>query len=158
MLAFRGMREMNSFETEKDICSSLEKKRDLFRVYYSITKQMKETLENKESGDIDNFLHERQACVRKIERIDLSLDKAIKGDTKALPASEKLRELTDRYLTDIKEIMQKVDLADRELMALIEERRERIKEELLKMRKFRQAAQGYRKETGFSPRFLDAVR
>ena len=167
------MREINA---GKEICPFLEKKVTLFNRYLSITKRMKETLRGKEAGNPGVFISKRQDCINKIEQIDSSIEKIIK------PSADRLSQISDQvntptlpspfkgeglgggegliqsYLSSIKTIMEKVDLMDRELLVMVKEEGEGIKNELLRMRNVRQVSQGYKKEKRYSPRFLDTVK
>ena len=167
---------MKDIDAGKEICSFLKKKLALFNQYLSITKRMKETLRNKEARNPGVFISERQSCIKRIERIDVSMDKIIKASSdKPYRISDKVdtptqtlplegegegggERLINSYLAKIKGIMETIDPIDRELMVMVKEEGGVIKKELLKMRNHRQAAQGYKKEKGYSPRLLDAIR
>jgi hypothetical protein len=150
---------MKELGTEKDICSFLEKKIDLFTQYLSITKEMKEGLKDKEVRHLEKFLSQRRDCIKRIEKIDLSMEKTIRASSAELdPVSEKGRKLIDGYLSNLKSIMEAVDVVDTELMNKLKEEGEGIKRELLEMRNVRHAARGYKKEIRYSPRFLDTMR
>ena len=147
---------MQDIESNKIICSFLEKKVSLFNQYLSITERMKEALRNKEESKLEGFLSKRQGCISKIERIDLSIKKIVKAGLSNLTnISNKYKMVIDSYLSDIRNIMTTVDLMDRELMVIVKEEGESIKAELLKMRNVRQAARGYRKDFRCPARFLD---
>ncbi len=150
---------MKDTDAEKEVCSFLEKKLALFNQYLSITKRLKETLRDKEASSLEVFISERQGCIKRIERIDLSMEKIIKaGSNKLYHISDRLKGLIDSFITDIKGIMEKADLIDRELMVMVKEEGESIKTELLRMQNVRQAARGYKEEKTYSPRFLDTIR
>ena len=97
-----------------------------------------------------------QNCINKIKKIDLSLKKI--GGEKGSFSGNTCKGLMDGYLNDIKSVMEAVGPLDRDLMAMVKEEGEGIKFELLKMRKVRQAGRGYRRESGYRPRFLDTVK
>jgi len=151
---------MKNEDAEKEVCSFLEKKLALFDQYLSITKRMKEIpLRDKEASSLEVFISERQGCIKRIERIDLSMEKIIKaGSNKLYHISDRLKGLIDSFITDIKGIMEKTDLIDRELMVMVQEEGESIKTELLRMQNVRLAARGYKEEKTYSPRFLDTIR
>jgi hypothetical protein len=140
---------MKNINTGKEICSFLKKKLSVFNRYLSITKRMKQTLNDKEPGNLGGLASERQDCINKIERISLSMEKIGKGRGEGL---------IDGYLKNIRYIMETIAPIDRELMVMVREQGESIKTELLKMRNVRQAAQGYKKKGRYSPRFLDTRR
>ena len=142
---------MKNINTGKEICSFLKKKLSLFNRYLSITKRMKQTLNDKEPGNLGGLASERQDCINKIERISLSMEKIGKGRSGG-------EGLIHGYLKNIRYIMETIAPIDRELMVMVREQGESIKTELLKMRNVRQAAQGYRNEGRYSPRFLDTKR
>ena len=143
----------------EEICSFLEKKLAFFEQYLSITKKMKEDFNDKEENDIGAFLSERQNCINKIQKVDLSVAKVIKAGSDGIDhISHKLKAMMDSYLEKIKNIMDSVDLIDKELMVKVKEESNSVKRDLLKMRNVRKAARGYRPETRYSPRFLDQRR
>lgn len=143
---------MKNINTGKEICLFIEKKIALFNRYLSITKRMKQTLNNKEPGNLGGLVSERQDCIDKIEKINLSMEKIVNA------GSAKFKGLIDGYLKDIKNITETIAPIDSELMVKVREEGESIKTELLKMRNVRQASQGYRNEGRYSPRFLDTRR
>lgn len=147
---------MQDIESNKIICSFLEKKVALFNQYLSITERMKETLRNKEESKLEGFLSKRQDCISKIERIDLSIKKIVKAGLSNLAnISNKYKMVIDSYLADIRSIMTTVDLMDRELMVIINTESLGLKTGLLRFQHSKQAARGYEPKGGYSPRFLD---
>jgi len=150
---------MKNVNTGKEICSFLEKKLALFKRYLSVTKRMKESLNDKEESNLGGLVSERQDCINKIDGIGLSMEKIVKANSEKYHiASDKFRGLIEGYLKSIRNIMETIAPMDRELMVMVREEGESIKNELLKMRNVRQAAQGYKKEGLSSPRFLDMKR
>ncbi|MBW1796833.1 MAG: hypothetical protein JRJ21_00225 [Deltaproteobacteria bacterium] len=150
---------MKNVNTGKKICSVLEKKLALFKRYLSVTKRMKETLKDKEESNLEGLVSERQDCINKIDGIGLSMEKIVKANSEKYHiASDKFRGLIEGYLKDIKNIIETIAPIDRELMVMVREEGGSIKNELLKMRNVRQAAQGYKNERTYSPRFLDMKR
>jgi len=143
----------------EEICSFVEKKLALFERYLSITKKIKDTFYDKEANNIGAFLSERQNCIHKIQKIDLSVAMVIKaGSDEINHISHKLKKMIDSYVEKVKQIMDSVGLIDKELLVMVKEEGDSVKRDLLKMRNVRQAARGYRTETRYSPRFLDQRR
>ena len=150
---------MKEIDPEKEVCSFLEKKLAIFNRYLSITEKMKEVLENKEAGNPGVFISERQDCISKIEKIDSSIEQIIRASAEKLNhISDRFKGLIHSYLSSIKSIMERVDLIDRELVIMVKEEGEGIKNELLRMRNVRQVTRGYKKEKRYTPRFLDTVQ
>lgn len=164
---------MKDMDPEKEICSFLEKKRTFFDQYLSLTKEMKETFEDKKVKYFGGLLSQRQDCIRRIEKIDASIKKIINASsynrnhmsppTRPLPLQGRgkgvgQRSIIDSYLTDIKRVMETADRLERELTSLVKEEGESIKRELLEMRNVRQAAKGYKNDIEYSPRFLNTMR
>ncbi len=150
---------MKDIEAEKDMYSFLEEKLDLFNQYLSITKGMKEGLEDKEMSHLGSFLSQRQDCIKRIEKIDLSMETIIKASSaKVHHFSEKGRKLIDAYLSNLKGIMEAVEVVDFEMMEKVKEEAEGIKKGVLEMRNVRKAAKGYKNEIRHSPKFLDTTR
>lgn len=147
---------MQDIESNKIICSFLEKKVALFNQYLSITERMKETLRNKEESKLEGFLSKRQDCISKIERIDLSIKKIVKAGLSNLAnISNRYKMVIDSYIADIRSIMTTVDLMDRELMVIINTESRSLKTGLLRFQHSKQAARGYKPKVGYSSRFLD---
>ena len=150
---------MKDKDAGKEICSFLEKKLVFFKQYLSITKRMKETFKKKEPSSPEAFISERQACITKIQKIDASLEKIMGNSSDKLhDISEKCKGMIDGYLRSLKNIMETVDLIDRELIVVVRAEGENIKGELLKLQDVRQAAKGYRDRMKSTPRFLDTIR
>ena len=150
---------MKDMEAGKDICSFLEKKILFFDRYLSITERMKETFEDKEAGDLGRVLSERRDCINKIDRIDSSIKNIIEeGSNRVDHVSNKFKGVIASHLKNLKNIMESVDLMDRELIGVVKEESEGLKTELLKMRNVQQAARGYKRGITHPPRFLDKVR
>jgi len=146
-------------DLEKEICSLLEKKTAFFDQYLSITERMNEIFAHAKERDPRASISQRQACINKIQKIDASLEK-IMGDSsdKVHNISEKCKGMIDGYLRSLRNIMETVDLLDRELIAMVGVEGENIKAELLKLQDVRQAAKGYRDKIKSTPRFLDTIR
>jgi len=150
---------MQDISTGKEICIFLEKKLSLFKKYLSITENMKESLSNNERGNLGSLVSERQNCINKIDKINLSMKKITKlSSEKLYTVSDKFAWLIECYFKGIRNIMETIPPVDRELMAMVREEADSIKTELLNMRNVRQAAQGYKNERLCPPRFLDMKR
>ncbi|MBW1707312.1 MAG: hypothetical protein JRJ86_19485 [Deltaproteobacteria bacterium] len=145
---------MKNVNTGKEICSVLEKKLSLFKRYLSVTKKMEETLKDKKESNLGSLVSERQDCINKIDKINTpTLPSPLEGE--GLSEGEGL---INGYLKDIRNIMEAIAPIDREIAVMVREEGESIKTELLNMRNVRQAAQGYKNEGTYSPRFLDMKR
>ena len=108
----------------------------------------KEDFKDKEVIHLGKFLSQRRDCIKRIEKIDLPMEKTIKATsaeldhistpTQPLPLKgEGLGggpRLIDGYLSNLKSIMEAVDMVDTELMRVVKEEGEGIKRELLEMR------------------------
>jgi len=153
------MEDMKDIDLGKEICSLLEKKTVFFDQYLSITERMKETFVHKKQRDPRASVSEREACINKIRKIDASLEKIMGNSSDKLhDISEKCKGMIDGYLRSLKNIMETVDLIDRELTVMVRAEGENIKTELLKLQDVRQAAKGYRDKIKSTPRFLDTIR
>jgi len=150
---------MKAADTGKKLCTFLERKLALFSRYLSLTERMKEALGRKEERHLGGLISKRQGVIHKIEKIDLSMKRSFRAgpDIRHL-IPEKYKGYIDGYLTTTKNIMATVEPLDRELAAAIKQDGERIKTDLLNMRKVRQAAKGYGNGIGNVARFLDTRR
>jgi len=120
---------------------------------------MKERFVHKKERDPRASISQRQTCVNKIQKIDASLEKIMGNSSDKLHnVSEKCKGMIDGYLRSLRNIMETVDLIDRELIVMVGAEGENIKTELLKLQDVRQAAKGYRDKIESTPRFLDTIR
>lgn len=139
-----------------EICVLLQEKQDYYRGYLESTERMKTCLE---TGDMVRFgknLTKRRSFIHKIEGLDKTINTLINVGIKNVqdPPGE-LKGHMNRYLQGMKEIMSTIQLMDQELIETIGEDTERLKEDLLKGRRARRAAQGYRQASLCRPRFMD---
>ncbi len=144
----------------KEYCMFLEKKLVQFKQYQFVTEKMKHILCGKEKNEnISGLITRRQTCIGAIEKINTSMKKIFKeGSTGLSGIKKQYKSLIDNYMSGIKDIMIQIDLMDRELVAIVSERRDNIKSELLEMRNMRQAARGYASNIRHHARFLDTKR
>ncbi len=144
-------------EREEEICSLLEKKLSLFQSYLSVTKRMKEAFVDEEKGTPEVFLAERQGLIDRIEEIDSSMEKVIKGG-EIQTGFGRDRETIETRLQDIKTLMESVKPMDEALIALVRGEEEQAQRSLLKMRGTRQAVSGYQRIGKSPPKFFDTLR
>ena len=121
---------------------------------------MKRTVcSNDENNELSELINRRQRCINAIEKINSSIEKImISGSIKFSSISKKYKGLVESCLSNMKDIMMQVELMDKELVAVVSERGETIKTELLNMRNMRQAARGYQANKRYPARFLDTRR
>lgn len=120
---------MRDVKIEKEMCTFLERKLDKFIEYQSVTEKMKRTVSgNDDKNELMELINRRQRCINAIEKINLSIEKIMKsGSIKFSSISEKYKGLVESCLYSIKDIIIQVELMDRELVAIVSERSERIK-------------------------------
>jgi len=120
---------MRDVKIEKEMCTYLERKLDKFIEYQSVTEKMKRTVSgNDDKNELMVLINRRQRCINAIEKINLSIEKIMKsGSIKFSSISEKYKGLVESCLYSIKDIIIQVELMDRELVAIVSERSERIK-------------------------------
>jgi len=148
---------MKDMGASQKICSFLEKKVTLFSRYLSLTERMKAAL-GKEK-DLKDLIFQRQGCMEKIEKIDLSMQRTVgAGPGIRNLVSPKFKGLIDGYLKKLESIIKTVELLDREVTAVVKQEVENIKTDLLNRGKVRQAARGYGGRVGNPARFLDTRR
>jgi hypothetical protein len=144
-------------EREKEICSLLDRKLSLFQSYLSVTKRIKEAFVDEGKGNPGGFIVERQGLIDKIEKIDTSMEKVIKGgEPQAGFGSDK--ETIETRLQEIKTLMETVKPMDEEMIAMVLGEEEQAKRSLLKMRSTRQAVSGYQRMGKSPPKFFDTLR
>ncbi|MBA4323356.1 MAG: hypothetical protein C0408_11120 [Odoribacter sp.] len=134
----------------------MEQKVSLMTQYLSITKRMKETFMLEKETDLRELLSKRQDCINKIQKIDLSFQKAIHVGTAELSRiSDELKSSLDGYLHRIKSLLELIAPVDAEVMVMVKEESGSIKTELLKIRNVRHAAKGYGMKRKHMPMYLD---
>ncbi len=149
---------MKNIDASQEICSFLEKKVTLFSRYLSLTERMNAAL-GEEDKDLKDLISQRQGCMEKIEKIDMSMQQtAGAGPDKYNLIPPPFKGLIDGYLKKLKSIMETIERLDREVTTVVKKEVENIKTDLLNMRKVRQAARGYGGRFGNPARFLDTRR
>ena len=150
---------MEDVDAGKNICFLVEKKLILFKRYLALTKGMKETISHKEPSNLLESLSKRGDCIAEIEKVDLSLAKVMKERGHEIPhIPDELKGTNEGYFKDLKDVMEAVDIIEKELMTLVREEGESIKMALFKSQTVMKAAIGYKRLGKSSPRFLDTVR
>ena len=143
----------------KEALSFFEKKLALFERYLGVTRRMKERLDGKETCNLETFISERQDYICSIQETDSSMKRFLNASVDKLShSSEKFKILINGYVKRIRDTMEIADSIDRELMAMVRVEGENIRRELVEMRNFKQATQGYNNKAGYRARFLDAIR
>jgi len=143
----------------KEALSFFERKLALFERYLGLTRRMKERLNGKETCNLETFISERQDYICSIQETDSSMKRFLNASADKLShSSEKFKILINGYVRRIRDTMEIADSIDRELMAMVRVEGENIRRELVKMRNFKQATQGYNNKAGYRARFLDAIR
>jgi hypothetical protein len=147
-------------DEEKEMCTFLEQKLDIFKEYKSITEKMKKTVcDDNEKNELSGLINRRQKCIHTIEKINSSIGNIFKNSSVKISCmSNKYKVLVESCLSNLKDVMIQVDLMDRELVSIVSEQGEGIKTELLKMRNKRRAARGYRTIKRYPAKFLDTIR
>jgi hypothetical protein len=161
-----GSREMESLmvahrdnmESKNELNSYLEEKVALLKSYALITDEMQEYLQKGELNGIWIRLSRREEIAQKIEKIDSSLKKTMSAMQHEGPeTTAKLRGTVGTHHRRAKEILEQIALKEADLIPLMREESEELKQELIRMRGARHAAASYyHKPKVFSPRFLDA--
>ncbi len=146
---------MKDEDIGKKIRSFLEKKLTLFNRYLSVTDRMKETLTKREGDELGALISERQSCINKINKIDVTMDKIIKAGMAKTDIPQRLKELTAGYVESAKRILEVLEPLDKELVVIVKEESGSIKRELLKMRNVRKANRGYGQYRQNPSKFID---
>lgn len=150
---------MEPGEAAEGFCHFLEKKQALLNRYLALTRKIKERLKGEDSSGTEGLVKERQACIRKIDKIDLAIKRlGREGPEKLLVTTDRFAYLIEGYLRRIKNTLESIAPVDRDVMMMAKKENEAIKAGILNMRNRRQAAQGYANYGQASPRFLDVKR
>jgi hypothetical protein len=150
---------MKTDDLGKSMNSLLEKKLVLFKHYHLLTGRIKEAFTSGEESRLNFIISERQRYIRKMEDIDLSINRITGRDSnKPSEIPNRFRGLIHHHLERIKEILGNIAIMDRSLMVTVQEERDCVKAELSRMRNGREAAKSYRGGRRYSPRFLDTVK
>ena len=140
-----------------DICSLLEKKLSLFEAYLSVTEKIKDAFGGEGKGNPGVFIAERQGLIDRIEKIDYAMDRVVNsGESQS--GFGGFRETIETRLQEIKALMERVKPMDEALIAMVREAEEESKGVLLKMRKSRQAVNGYHRMEKSTSKFFDELR
>ena len=125
----------------------VQKKAFLLGRYLSVTEQMKDCLLSNETEKLGDFLARRQTCMEEVNKNDILLSKAAK--------EQPGRGHIERDHAHIRSILSRIESLDQELMDRLKKETDTLKEELLKMKTVRGAADKYREQTEQAPRFMD---
>lgn len=148
---------MKDINEGKQVYTFLEKKLAHFKQYLSLTEKMEKASKNEERNkDLGRLISRRQSCINKIDKIDMSIRKAIKRNSAGrFRIPNHYKEKISGCLSQLRDIMTTIDFKDRALMVRVKDEDEAIKAELLRMRNVRRASRGYRGSSGYPSRFLD---
>lgn len=135
----------------------LEKKAVLITEYLNLTRAMRDSFASEKEIHLNGGVTKRQACIEKVEKIDLLLKK-IKtvGVAPLSHLSREVKARVDGVLHRLKVLMEQTAMLDAEVMTLVGEESRGIKEELERMKQTRQAARGYGSKGKLIPRYIDA--
>ena len=135
----------------------LEQKLTALKRYQSLTTEMKDISPRSDLGRLNSLMFDRQKYMRKIQTIDGSID-SIRQSNPNKPAkalSNNLRNLYDRYQQDYLHIMKTVTPMDEKIFLMVQKESEKIKTELLTIKKNKHAVNRYGSNKDNISRYLD---
>lgn len=102
------------------------------------------------------MVSERQACIRKIEHIDRSVEKHLNPNNgKTNPLTNKTRGLVEKHIHKCKTILKSAAPMEEGMLLSVENKSKELKRELLNFRKNRSAVNSYGPSNKRIPRYLD---
>ncbi len=147
------VREKESSKEDKtvDIDSLAQRKILLLRRYLALTEELGNCLQREHSRSLSPLLIRRQKCAEEVDRTDALLTRAAHQRTG--------RALMGPYLSQWQTVLSRIEDLDQELMGQMRQETETLRDDLLKMRFHRKAAEKYRGPGGQErARFLDVNR
>ena len=144
---------MNAAE---QICSYLDEEASLFSQYLAITQRMKDACAAKETGSLRGLLSERQACIRKIDRVGALIERDTPETNSVLgQLTGTLRESIANHLAKMRNMMALIESLDRELTDALQEEGASIRNELRRIQHSKQVGKSYRSKASHTPRFVN---
>lgn len=99
---------------------------------------------------------ERQACIRKIDNIDRSVEKLLNPNNRKMnPLTNKTKGLVEKHINQYKTILRSAAPMEERMLLSLENKNRELKEELLIFRKNRFATNSYGPHKKPIPRYLD---
>lgn len=147
------VREKESSKKDKteDIDSLVQRKILLLRRYLALTEELGNGLQREQSQSFIPLLVRRQKCAEEVDRTDALLRRAAHQRTG--------RASMGPYLSQLQTVLSRIEDLDRQLMGQMRQETETLREDLLKRRFHRKAAEKYRGPGGQErARFLDVNR
>ena len=147
----------------EEICkkyrAGLKEKIRLLDRFKQATAKTKAAIEAEDTRQIHLHLKERQGIIYKIERIDKGVDDLVQANGFSIEMlSGKARELLGGYFDQIKTFLESISAVDNECLDLARAEHNRLKSEILRVRRGYRVTRGYRPKRHQIPRFLDLKR
>jgi len=151
---------MNHPFVQDKLQALFEEKLNALKRYHVLTAEMKALNASSDLQQMKSLLVGRQKYMRKIQTIDGSISAIRQAypnkPTKAF--SNKFNELYDRYRLDYRRIMEAVSPIDEKIYLMVERESEKIKTELLTIKKNKHAVSSYGSNKINISRYLDTKR
>lgn len=141
------------------LCVYLEKKCKLFKKYLDTTLSMKQSLDSWDIKKLRVFLVNREGLIKDMEQIDRKID----SFKKTIPplrehTSGLMKDRAEHSVTELKMIIEKLSSLENDYMERLQDKSERLKNELLRMRSGQKGIKGYDRRSENIPKFLDMKR
>ena len=143
-------------EIDEKLYFLIEKKRALYYQYLRMTEKMRHSIEAGDINNLNGIISERKKCIRKVNRIDISVKKILK-DACAMWDRLPLRidSMIDDRTADLKEIAASIKSLDADLILAAQSASDVLKKDLLKIRNLRRANKNYGPHRIHSSKFVD---
>ena len=146
---------MDCYDT---LCICLEKKCKLFKKYLDTTLYMKQSLDSWDMKKLGVLFEERQGLSKDIDEIDRKISRLKKTSPSLVGHAGLMKDRAERSLADLKTIIEELSSLENAYMERLQDKSERLKNELLHMRSGQQAIKGYDRKLENMPKFLDMKR
>ena len=147
---------MNQLYAQNKIQVLLEEKLSALKQYQAITNDMDTATAVSDFRRLRGLMFDRHKYMRKIQSVDKSIAAILPSDKSPFASNDyKSNRLVDRYRQDYLQIMETVVPTDRKICCFVADAGEKLKNELLAMKKNRQAVSKYGTPVKNVSRYLD---
>jgi hypothetical protein len=120
---------------------------------------MKQSLDSWDMKKLCVFLEERESLIKDMHQIDRKIDRLKKtGPSLREHTSGLMKDRAEHSVAELKMIIKKLSSLENDCMERLQDKSERLKNELLRMRSGQQGIERYDRRSENIPKFLDMKR
>jgi hypothetical protein len=136
----------------------IKDKKALFDAYRLVTLRLKEALHKKDLKDIKACIANRQQMVKRIDRIDQTLQKG----TNEVPKNQKTahdykNKNTDILYKSMEQVIHDISVLDKDCMKIATTERDLLKNQLLGYQQSKRGTKGYQSGNAAPAKFIDTM-